>query len=113
MQSFLKTDFLGLWGLCGYVVVCGLCWLWGVMLFLLVLLVYAVSAGSACNADSSESSHVLSVLGLSDALANSSIRFSFGRFTKLIEIDYAIERFTYEVNRLKDIMDKAPEWCRN
>ena len=73
----------------------------------------AVSAGSACNADSSESSHVLSVLGLSDALANSSIRFSFGRFTKLIEIDYAIERFTYEANRLKDIMDKAPEWCRN
>ena len=73
----------------------------------------AISAGSACNSESTESSHVLSILGLSETLANSSIRFSFGRFTKFSEIDYVIERIKFEVNRLRSIMGKTPKWCRS
>src|SRR5690606_33986076 len=47
----------------------------------------AVSAGSACMSDSPEASHVLSSMGLTDAAATSSIRFSFGGATTADEVD--------------------------
>jgi cysteine desulfurase len=72
----------------------------------------AVSAGSACNADTPEPSYVLKSLGLSDTLATSSLRFSFGRFTTAREIDAAVRRILTEVNRLRALAPHAPTWCR-
>ncbi len=70
----------------------------------------AVSAGAACDAATPEASHVLSALGLSNALAASSQRFSVGRFTTTAEIDAVIERITAEVERLRQLADGAPAW---
>ena len=73
----------------------------------------AVSAGSACNAETPESSHVLSAMGLSDALAESTLRLSLGRYTTAEEIDYVIERMTAEAGRLRVLSAGAPAWCRS
>lgn len=49
----------------------------------------AISSGSACTSLAIEPSHVLQAMGLSDALAHSSLRFSFGRYITLQEIEVA------------------------
>lgn len=49
----------------------------------------AASTGSACNAGLIEPSYVLLALGLSLEEANSSIRFGFGRFTSLDDVERA------------------------
>jgi cysteine desulfurase len=61
----------------------------------------AVSAGSACSSASEEASYVLRALGRSDQLAQSSLRFSLGRYTTDAEIDRAIAAVTREVTRLR------------
>ena len=71
----------------------------------------AVSAGSACAADSPEASHVLTGMGLSDALASSSLRFSVGRFTTGAEIERAAAQVAVAVARLRTWASGAPEWC--
>jgi len=60
-----------------------------------------VSSGSACNSQSGEPSFVLRALGRDDHLAQSAIRFSFGRGTTAEEIDIAIEQYTGAVSRLR------------
>ena len=49
----------------------------------------AASTGSACTSGTPEPSHVLRALGLDSEQADSSIRFSFGRFTTDEEIEEA------------------------
>ena len=70
----------------------------------------AISAGSACNSDVPDPSHVLRGMGLSDALAASSLRFSVGRFTTEAEIDYVLSRVQQEVSRLRELASGAPDW---
>ncbi len=71
----------------------------------------AVSAGSACAADSPEASHVLTGMGLSDALAGSSLRFSVGRFTSDDDVAAAAARVEAGVARLRALAKSAPPWC--
>ena len=49
------------------------------------------SAGSACGASKDEASHVLLAIGLDEAAANSSLRFSLGRSTTDKDIDQTIK----------------------
>ncbi len=49
----------------------------------------ALSSGSACTSASEESSHVLKAIGLSNELAEASIRIGLGRFNTDEEIDIA------------------------
>jgi cysteine desulfurase len=73
---------------------------------LLALEPLCVATGSACNSKSQEPSPVLRALGRSDMLAQSAIRFSFGRPTATAEVDFAAARYRDAVGRLRDI---APE----
>ena len=61
----------------------------------------AVSTGSACSSATREPSHVLRAIGLTDAQARASLRFGLGRFTTEEEIDYAAERVSAAVRRIR------------
>ncbi len=63
----------------------------------------AVSSGSACTSASLEPSYVLRSLGVGDDLAHSSIRFGFGRFTTVEEIDYTAKQVSSAVKRLREM----------
>jgi cysteine desulfurase len=63
----------------------------------------AVSTGSACTSATQEPSYVLRALGRDDRLAESSLRFSFGRFTSEADIDTAGTVVTRAVLRLRRI----------
>jgi cysteine desulfurase len=61
----------------------------------------AVSTGSACNSASAEPSYVLRALGRDTQLAQSSLRLTVGRYTKVADVDFAIETVKREVTRLR------------
>ncbi|MDP6368466.1 MAG: IscS subfamily cysteine desulfurase, partial [Planctomycetota bacterium] len=63
----------------------------------------AVSSGSACTSASLEPSHVLRAMGVSDELAQCSIRFGFGRFTTTAEVDSAAAQVKEAVTRLREL----------
>jgi cysteine desulfurase len=69
----------------------------------------AVSAGSACSSASEEASYVLRALGRSDQLAQSSLRFSLGRYTTPEQIETAIAAVKREVARLRSYSPPATE----
>jgi cysteine desulfurase len=63
----------------------------------------AVSTGSACNSASAEPSYVLRALGRDTQLAQSSLRITVGRYTKVTDVDFAIEAVKREVTRLRTL----------
>lgn len=63
----------------------------------------AVSTGSACSSATAEPSYVLRALGRSAELAQSSLRFSLGRFTSEADIARAGEAVKHAVTRLRSV----------
>jgi cysteine desulfurase len=63
----------------------------------------AVSTGSACTSIHQEPSYVLRALGRDDRLAESSLRFSFGRFSVEADVDSALDVVVHAVKRLRRI----------
>jgi cysteine desulfurase len=61
----------------------------------------AVSSGSACNSASLKPSYVLTAMGLSDSDADSSIRFSLGKYSTEDDIQQAIEHICEIYGNLK------------
>ena len=51
---------------------------------------------------------MLRALGLSDELAHSSLRFSFGRFTTGEEVELAIAQLRHTVEKLRE---SSPQWA--
>ncbi len=62
----------------------------------------AVSSGSACTSASLEPSHVLSAMGVPDALIHGSIRFGLGRGTTEAEIDRTLEIVVGQVRKVQE-----------
>jgi cysteine desulfurase len=59
----------------------------------------AFSTGSACSSADPGPSHVLIAMGLTKQDAESSVRFSLGRYTTAEEINFAIDRITLFMNK--------------
>lgn len=72
----------------------------GTLLLAMDLRGIAVSSGSACTSGSVQPSHVLLAMGRSEKTAQSSIRFSFGKFTTIDEVRQAGETFVSIVQSL-------------
>ena len=68
---------------------------------LLALNNIAISTGSACNSASVEPSHVLTGIGMPRELADASLRFSFGRYTQVSDIDSAATHLADVLGRLR------------
>lgn len=67
----------------------------------------AVSAGSACTSADPSPSHVLIAMGKGKAGAESSIRFSFGRFNQAEEVEQVAQAVIRGVNHLRS---QSPVW---
>ena len=67
----------------------------------------AVSSGSACTSASLEPSYVLRAIGVGEDMAHTSIRFGFGRFTTMAEVEYAVTVIKASINKLREM---SPLW---
>lgn len=64
----------------------------------------AASSGSACASGSNEPSHVLRAIGLSDDLAEGSLRLTTGKDNTVEEIDRAVEVIALSVERIRSLL---------
>ena len=63
----------------------------------------AVSTGSACSEGNVDTTHVLLAMGLTKEQAVSSLRFSFGRFSKESDVDLVLEKLPAIVERIRRV----------
>jgi cysteine desulfurase len=61
----------------------------------------AVSSGATCSSADPEPSHVLRALGMADDRVRTSLRFGLGRFNTDDDVEFAVERVTQTVTRLR------------
>jgi cysteine desulfurase len=78
----------------------------GTVLTQLDLAGIACSSGSACNTGSPAPSHVLAAMGLDDALASASVRFSFSKANTLADIDHLMEVLPAAVERARVVAQR-------
>lgn len=62
-----------------------------------------VSTGSACSSNKKGQSHVLKAMGLKDREIEGALRFSFGRFNTMEEMDVVIDKVTSAVKRFRKL----------
>ena len=72
-------------------------------MFSLDLAGIAVSSGSACSSGSLEASHVLLAMGVPEATAHGSIRFSFGKHNTMEEVNYTVDKLKEIVQKLREM----------
>ena len=63
----------------------------------------AFSTGSACTSAKAQPSHVLRAMGLPDERVKEAVRFGLGRSTTKEDVDYAVDRLTDVVKRLRSV----------
>jgi cysteine desulfurase len=64
---------------------------------------FALSTGSACFSRSLEASHVIHGIGGDHERAHGSLRFTFGRFNTIEEVDSIVENLAEVISRLREI----------
>ncbi len=64
---------------------------------------FSVSTGSACFSKSLEASHVIMGIGGDHERAHGSVRFSFGRYNTMEDVDRTVEAISEVVKRLREI----------
>ncbi len=67
---------------------------------------FSVSAGSACTSGSLHPSHVLTGMGLPTERARGALRFSFGRFNTLAEIERLVETLPSIIAKVREMRPK-------
>ena len=73
----------------------------------------AVSSGAACSSGAVEPSHVLLAMGVSPDHAQSSVRFSLGRWTTSGEVEYVGDTVLSIVGRMRGANRRQPEHARS
>ena len=71
------------------------------ILFLLDMQGIAVSTGSACSAGAVKESHVLTAMGLERGLVKSAVRFTFGKYNTLDEVNKTVEALKEIVKKIR------------
>lgn len=62
-----------------------------------------VSTGSACSSNKKGQSHVLKAMGLKEKEIEGTLRFSFGRFNSIEEMDVVMDKVTAAVKRFRKL----------
>lgn len=73
------------------------------LLLMLDLKGIAVSSGSACTSGSLDPSHVLLAMGISHEVAQSSLRFTLGKYTTEEDIEYVLDVLPEIVEKLRSM----------